>query len=42
MPSAGQHALRSYVLDKGGGFVGSAWNGYEVSGMKRMRERKNS
>lgn len=38
MPIAGQQALRSYVLDQGGGFVGTAWNGYEFAGMTRMSE----
>jgi hypothetical protein len=38
MPLQGQEALRAYVVDEGGGFVGTAWNGYEIARMGSMRD----
>lgn len=38
MPYQGQIALRDYVVGTGGGFVGTAWNGYEAATMSSMSE----
>lgn len=38
MPLAGQEALRTYVVEQGGGYIGQAWNGYESGSLYGMAE----
>jgi hypothetical protein len=38
MPLAGQEALRAYVVEGGGGYIGQAWNGYELAKLAGMQD----